>query len=209
MPKITIKNTLKHFAKICKHKWWVFYYCCKASIPWRGIKHDMSKFSPTEFWESVRYYQGNRSPIDACKEENGVSKAWLHHKGRNRHHYEYWQDNFDKGGEPLQMPYKDAVEMLCDYLGAGRAYMGKNFTYKAEWQWWVRKNQQNLAMHPSSKEFISCVLINLAHDEKRIKKQYLLGLNLNSEWLKNVYANIDAREGDFDLDQWLEEKTNG
>lgn len=205
MPKITIKNTLKHFAKICKHKWWVFYYCCKAGIPWRGIKHDMSKFSPTEFWESVRYYQGSRSPIDACKEENGVSKAWLHHKGRNRHHYEYWQDNFDKGGEPLQMPYKDAVEMLCDYLGAGRAYMGKNFTYKAEWQWWLRKNQTNLAMHPSSKEFISCVLLNLAHDEKRIKKEFLLGLNLNSTWLKSVYAKIDAREEDFDLDQWLEE----
>ena len=205
MPKITIKNTLKHFAKICKHKWWVFYYCCKAGIPWRGIKHDMSKFSPTEFWESVRYYQGNRSPIDACKEDNGISKAWLHHKGRNSHHYEYHQDNFDKGGEPLQMPYKDAVEMLCDYLGAGRAYMGKDFTYKAEWQWWLRKNQTNLAMHPSSKEFISCVLLNLAHDEKRIKKEFLLGLNLNSTWLKNVYAKIDAREEDFDLDQWLEE----
>lgn len=205
MPKITIKNTLKHFAKICKHKWWVFYYCCKAGIPWRGIKHDMSKFSPTEFWESVRYYQGNRSPIDACKEENGVSKAWLHHKGRNRHHYEYWQDNFDKGGEPLQMPYKDAVEMLCDYLGAGRAYMGKDFTYKAEWQWWIRKNQNPIAMHPSSKEFISCILINLAHDEKRIKKQYLLGLNLNSMWLKNVYTKVNIREEDFDLDQWLEE----
>jgi hypothetical protein len=168
----------------------------------------MSKFSPTEFWESVRYYQGNRSPIDACKEENGVSKAWLHHKGRNRHHYEYWQDNFDKGGEPLKMPYKDAVEMLCDYLGAGRAYMGKNFTYKAEWQWWIRKNQTNITMHPSSKEFISCVLLNLAHDEKRIKKEFLLGLNLNSTWLKNVYAKIDAREEDFDLDQWLEEETN-
>ena len=207
-PRITIKNTFRHLGKILKHKWWVFYYCCKAGIPWRGIKHDMSKFSPTEFWESVRYYQGSRSPIDACKEENGVSKAWLHHKGRNRHHYEYWQDNFDKGGEPLKMPYKDAVEMLCDYLGAGRAYMGKDFTYKAEWQWWLRKNQTNLAMHPSSKEFISCVLINLAHDEKRIKKEFLLELNLNSTWLKNVYAKINAREEDFDLDQWLEEETN-
>lgn len=204
-PRLTIKNTFRHLGKILKHKYWVFYYCCKAGVPWRGIKHDMSKFSPTEFWESVRYYQGNRSPIDACKEENGVSKAWLHHKGRNKHHYEYYQDNFDKGGEPLQMPYKDAVEMLCDYLGAGRAYMGKDFTYKAEWQWWIRKNQNPIAMHPSSKEFISCILINLAHDEKRIKKQYLLGLNLNSMWLKHIYTKVNVREEDFDLDQWLEE----
>lgn len=153
--RITIKNTFRHFNKICKHKWWVFYYCCKAGIPWRGIKHDMSKFSPTEFWESVRYYQGDRSPIDACKEDNGYSKAWLHHKGRNSHHYEYWQDNFDNGGQPLQMPYREAVEMLCDYLGAGRAYMGKNFTYQKEYNWWRKKCENSLAMHPNIVDFIT------------------------------------------------------
>lgn len=156
--RVTIKNTFLHFGKICKHKWWVFYYCCKAGIPWRGIKHDMSKFSPVEFWESVRYYQGNRSPIDACKEENGVSKAWMHHKGHNTHHYEYWQDNFDKGGHPVQMPYKDAVEMLCDYLGAGRAYMGKNFTYQSEYAWWEKKISNPIAMHPQTKTFIDTCL---------------------------------------------------
>ena len=157
-----LEKTCKHFGTICKHKWWVFYYCCKAGIPWRGIKHDLSKFSPTEFWESVKYYQGTRSPIDACKEANGVSKAWLHHKGRNRHHYEYWMDNFDKGGTPIKMPYKDAVEMLCDYLGAGRAYMGKNFSYEAEYQWWLKKCTNPLAMNPHTKMFITRVLSSLA-----------------------------------------------
>lgn len=171
MPKITLKNSLKHFWKICKHKYWVFHYCCKAGIPWRGIKHDMSKFSPTEFWESVRYYQGNRSPIDACKEDKGYSKAWLHHKGRNRHHYEYWQDNFDKGGQPLQMPYKDAVEMLCDYLGAGRAYMGKDFSYQKEWEWWLKKSAKPLAMHPQTKDFIEkCIFIRKANNILPLKE---------------------------------------
>ncbi len=200
--KIKIKNIFLHFGKICKHKWWVFYYCCKAGIPWRGIKHDMSKFSPIEFWESVKYYQGNRSPIDACKEANGISKAWMHHKGRNSHHYEYWQDNFDKGGHPVQMPYKDAVEMLCDYLGAGRAYMGKNFTYHKEWEWWLNKCKKPLAMHPHIKEFITCVLINLAYDESRIKKEWLLESDLCPTWLKSVYEREIV---DFDLDKWLEE----
>ena len=161
MNKITIKNTFRHFGKICNHKWWVFYYCCKAGIPLRGIKHDMSKFSPTEFWESVRYYQGTSSPIDACKKDKCVSKAWLHHKGRNTHHYEYHQDNFDNGGQPLQMPYKDAVEMLCDYLGAGRAYMGKNFTYQAEYDWWLKKCSKPLAMHPQTIDFITHCLVKL------------------------------------------------
>ena len=154
-PRITIKNTFRHFWKILKHKYWVFYYCRKVGITWRGIKHDLSKFSPVEFWESVRYYQGTSSPIDACKKANGMSKAWLHHKGRNTHHYEYWQDNFDNGGEPLLMPYEDALEMLCDYLGAARAYMGKNFSYKAEMDWWRKKCEKPLAMHPIIVGFIT------------------------------------------------------
>lgn len=93
-----LKNVFRHFKKICVHKYWVFYYCCKVGISIQGLLHDMSKFSPTEFWESVKYYQGNISPIDACKKENGWSSAWMHHKGKNKHHYEYWQDDFDNGG---------------------------------------------------------------------------------------------------------------
>lgn len=150
-----------HLKTVCTHKMWVFYYCWKVGITWRGIKHDMSKFSPVEFFESVRYYQGNRSPIEACKEANGVSKAWMHHKGRNSHHYEYWQDNFDRGGVAVQMPLYDAIEMLCDYLGAGRAYQGKNFTYIKELEWWKNKRSKPLAMHPQTKKFVDLTLVEL------------------------------------------------
>lgn len=156
-----IDNVIKHFKKICKHKYWVAHYCFKCGLYWRGIKHDMSKFSPIEFWESVKYYQGNRSPIDAAKEDKGWSAAWMHHKGRNTHHYEYWQDNFDNGGNPLIMPFEDNCEMLCDYLAAGRAYMGENFSYTSEWKWWAAKNNKPLAMHPVNNHFISRVLHKL------------------------------------------------
>lgn len=149
-----LSNVFKHFAKICKHKYWVGYYCFKAGIPWRGIKHDLSKFSPVEFWESVKYYQGGSSPIDACKKENGWSKAWQHHKGRNDHHYEYWQDDFDHGGHPLIMPKECAIELVCDYLGAARAYLGKSFTYAGEFLWWEEKSSKPIAMHPDIKSFI-------------------------------------------------------
>lgn len=151
----------KHFKKICIHKYWVAHYCFKCGLYWRGIKHDMSKFSPVEFWESVKYYQGNRSPIDAAKEDKGWSAAWMHHKGRNTHHYEYWQDNFDNGGNPLIMPFEDSCEMLCDYLAAGRAYMGKEFSYTAEWKWWANKNNKPLAMHQVNNSFISWILHRL------------------------------------------------
>lgn len=148
-------NILRHFKKICTHKYWVFYYCCKMGIPIQGLLHDLSKFSPVEFWEGVRYYQGTISPIDACKKENGWSPAWMHHKGRNKHHYEYWIDKLDDGGVPLEMPLKYKKEMLCDYLGAGRAYYGKDFTYKKEYEWWQNKLSKPLAMHNGNKDFIS------------------------------------------------------
>lgn len=149
---------LKHLRTIFIHKYYVFYFARKLGISWQGFWHDMSKLSPTEFFESVKYYTGTRSPIDACKEDKGYSLAWLHHKGRNKHHYEHWQDNFDKGGEPLKMPDKYVKEMICDYLAAGRAYKGKDFDFNSEWLWWQNKNKNPIAMHPTNWKTVNFVL---------------------------------------------------
>ena len=154
-------NALKHLKTILIHKRWVFYFSRKLGIGWQGFWHDMSKFSPTEFFESARYYTGTGSPIDASKKANGFSAAWLHHKGRNPHHYEYWQDNFDKGGEPLKMPNKYVKELICDYLAAGRAYMGRRFHFRSEWEWWLNKNKNNIAMHDHDWQVVNTVLTNL------------------------------------------------
>ena len=184
-------NIFKHFHKICTHKRWVFYYCRKAGIVWRGIKHDLSKFSPTEFWESVKYYQGTSSPIDAAKKDKGWSKAWMHHKGRNSHHYEYWVDNHDSGGKPLIMPFDDALELLCDYLAAGRAYMGDKFTYQAEREWWMKKAEKPLAMHAVVKWFITVTLTDLAEMERAhlnpLAELDYRCLRQRYYWIKNSY----------------------
>ena len=162
-----IQKFFGHLKTVTKHKYWVWYYMNKCGLKWgwRGFWHDMSKFSPTEFWEGVKYYSGTHSPIDACKEEKGVSMAWMHHKGRNPHHYEYWMDNFDKGGEPKEMPWRYKVEMICDYLAAGRAYMGKNFSYKAEYEWWKNKLVSPRSQHRNDKAFVSRILGQLSYEE--------------------------------------------
>lgn len=164
-----INKLFGHFKTVSKHKYYVGKYCFIAGIPIRGILHDLSKFSPTEFIESVKYYQGTRSPIDACKEVNGYSKAWMHHKGRNSHHYEYFIDNLDNGGTALQMPFKDAVELICDYLGAGNAYMGNNFSYEAEYNWWLNKKNKPLFMHNQTKQFIEICLHRLKNNPDNYK----------------------------------------
>lgn len=134
-----VANTFKHLNKILTHKRWVAHYCFMCGRYWQGITHDLSKFSFVEFWESVKYYQGTRSPINACKEDKGYSMAWFHHRGRNKHHWEFWMDDFEKGCIPKKMPFKYALEMICDYLGAGKAYAGDNFTMDGEYNWWLSK----------------------------------------------------------------------
>lgn len=112
-----------HFKTICAHKWAVAQQCFRCGLIWQGLAHDASKFSFTEFWASAKYFQGDRSPIDAAKEIDGYSAAWFHHKGRNAHHWEYWIDNLGTyENKPTKMPYKYVVEMMCDWIGAGQVY---------------------------------------------------------------------------------------
>lgn len=135
-----LKNILKHTVLVLKHKWVVFKLCTKIGMPFRGLKHDLSKFSPIEFFESIKYYNGKGSPIKSCKKENGYSKAWLHHKGRNKHHYEYWYDMHAPEPTPI-MPYKYVAEMICDKLSASITYNGKNWTNSSELEYWTKEKQ--------------------------------------------------------------------
>ena len=82
----------EHLKTVNRHRRLVRRYCFKLGLYWQGLTHDLSKYSPTEFWRSAKYYQGFRSPNDQERSETGVSLSWLHHKGRNRHHFEYWID---------------------------------------------------------------------------------------------------------------------
>ena len=159
-----LKAIFGHLKTVLIHKYWVFYYCRKLGIPWQGITHDLSKFSWTEFSESVKYYQGGtKSPIPVIKEKNGYSKAWQHHKGTNPHHYEYWVDNLDNGGVAIKMPYKYVIELICDYLAAGRTYRGSGFTYEDELSWWKLKlERETPKIHPETANFITFVFTKLA-----------------------------------------------
>lgn len=168
---MNIINAILHFKTITTHKFYVFKYCMKAGLYWQGVVHDLSKYSLTEFRESVNFYTGSRSPIEKCKETFGYSNAWLHHKGRNKHHYEYWQDNFDQGGEALRMPFKYALEMVCDYLAAGKTYMKKDFSYDAEYMWWIKNKYRTAAMHPQTKIFLNLMFSELKYYGEDILKK--------------------------------------
>ena len=166
MPKLTFKKIKGHARTIRKHRKWVRYYCTLSGIMGRGIKHDLSKYSPKEFFESARYWTGTTSPINIAKQEQGVSYAWLHHKGRNTHHYEYWMDNFDDGGIARMIPRDDFTELVCDYLGAARAYLGSEFSFQKELEWWSNKRTK-CAMNIKNKRMLDTIFSAFAMAERK------------------------------------------
>ena len=163
-PKLTLKKILGHWKTIRTHRKWVRYYCRLAGIRWRGWTHDLSKYSPTEFFESARYWTGTSSPIGEAKKYKGYSRAWLHHRGRNPHHWAYWADNFSEGMIVHCMPMNDFVEMVCDFLGAGHAYVGEHFSYSNERAWWLRERDGDCkAMHPWNKRMLDIIFSDLEY----------------------------------------------
>ncbi|MBQ6625806.1 MAG: catalase [Ruminococcus sp.] len=142
-------NAIKHFITITKHRHAVIRHCKKAGIFWQGLLHDLSKYSPTEFFQGAKYYQGTRSPNDKAREELGYSKAWMHHMGRNRHHFEYWRDYspIHKGYMmPVKMPLNYVVEMFCDRVAASKIYQGKNYTDSSAYDYFMAAKHRRVGM---------------------------------------------------------------
>ena len=147
-----------HLNTILTHRHMVFRFCCRVGIPWQGLVHDLSKFTPTEMIPSVRFYQGTSSPIGAERRANGYSMAWLHHKSQNRHHWEYWVDFRDDGTEYyVKMPMNYLKEMLCDWLAAGKTYNRGTWqpTYPLAY---FTSHEKYYKLHPETKAFALKVL---------------------------------------------------
>ena len=154
---------LAHLRTINRHRRLVRKYCFRLGLIWQGLTHDLSKYSPAEFWRSVHYYQGYRSPNDAERQATGLSLSWLHHKGRNRHHFEYWTDySMDGSGiSGVEMPKKYVAEMFCDRLAASKVYRGKDFNPGDPYQFYLRGKDRRLLIHPATAALLETMLLKL------------------------------------------------
>ena len=155
----------KHFKTITYHKYLVAKGCFRVGLYRQGLLHDLSKYSPTEFRVGARYYQGNRSPNNAEREAVGYSSAWLHHKGRNKHHYEYWIDYSTRdvpgGMAPVPMPYKYIVEMVMDRIAASKVYLGDSYTDEAPLTYYYGGTDK-APIHEDTKRILEEMLTMLA-----------------------------------------------
>lgn len=157
-----------HFKTITYHKLLVARGCFQIGLYRQGILHDLSKYSPTEFRAGARYYQGTRSPNNAEREAIGYSEAWMHHKGRNRHHFEYWTDYSEEKGcvVPVPMPDRYIAEMVMDRIAASKVYKGKDYTDASPLEYFMRGHARG-TIHPVTAEKLERMLRLLAEEGEK------------------------------------------
>lgn len=173
-----MSNFWGHLSTVLEHKRYVSHACFKMGLYWQGITHDLSKFSPTEFWPSVHYYLGDKSPTTAEREDLGYSKAWLHHQGRNKHHFEYWIDYTGKGrGEkrPVPMPLKYVAEMVADRYAACRTYHKGSYCKEDPLNYFLR-SKDFIAMHEDTKKLLEEILTVMSKDGEDAAFKYTKNL---------------------------------
>lgn len=179
------ENGWKHFCTITRHKWIVMKNCFRIGLYRQGLLHDLSKYSPAEFKTGVLYYQGTRSPNAAEKEEKGYSEAWLHHKGRNKHHFEYWTDVSTAADHwqivGVKMPVNYFAEMVMDRIAASKIYLGREYTDAAPYMYFSR-SKDYLVMHPKTKAMLERVLRMLMEKGERKTFAYLRYLLREGEY---------------------------
>lgn len=158
-------HPIKHFKTITKHRHAVIKHCFKAGIGFQGLFHDLSKYSPTEFIPGAKFYLGTRSPNEKEREEKGYSKAWMHHKGRNKHHFEYWTDyDFNtKQMKGMPMPDRFLIEMFCDRVAASKIYQGENYDDKSSIKYFeMGKQRRGNLIHETTSDKLEFLLRMLA-----------------------------------------------
>ncbi len=158
-----IFHPIKHFCTITKHRHAVIRHAAKAGILFQGLRHDLSKYSPTEFLLGAHNYLGSRSPNDRERKNRGYSIAWLHHKGRNKHHFEYWTDYNPETHmiAPIEMPHKYFVEMICDRIAASKTYQGDNYSQKHPIEYFLKAKKVRF-IHPKTSLKLEYILTMLA-----------------------------------------------
>ena len=156
-------NFWGHLKTVSRHRRLVRKYCFRLGLYRQGLTHDLSKYSPTEFWAGVKYFQGDHSPNDAQRKAHGCSASWMHHKGRNRHHFEYWTDySMDGSGiTGVEMPKKYVAEMFCDRLAASKVYRGGDFDPGDPYKFFLRGKEKRLLIHPATSALLEKILLVL------------------------------------------------
>ena len=182
-----------HLHTVNTHRFLVMKMCFSCGMYRQGLLHDLSKYSLTEFVPSVRYYQGNRSPISREKEVNGYSQCWLHHKGRNRHHWEYWVDR--ENGKTnlicLPMPFDCLLESVLDRISASKTYNKDKYTDSEPYDFFLRSREYHTMNQKTASEIASLLLYLKENGEKKALQHYR---DLYKQYKKDKNFTLESQD---------------
>lgn len=149
-----------HLKTITTHKWVVMKECFRIGLYRQGLLHDLSKYGPTEFIQGCKNYQGTASPHLKERQQKGYSSAWLHHKGRNKHHFEYWIDYSPNSRGVMvgcKMPPNYVAEMMMDRIAASKVYNKETYDQHMPLQYFER-GKHSYMMHPETMALLEYLL---------------------------------------------------
>ena len=190
-------KAFQHFRTITHHRHLVRKHCFRVGLYLQGLTHDLSKYSPAEFWVGAKYYQGDRSPNNAEREDKGLSTAWLHHKGRNKHHLEYWID-YEVGGDGkmqgMLMPARYVVEMFCDRMAASKTYRGTAYKDSDPYDYYM-KSKDHYLLHPWVAQLLEKLLVMLKEEGEETTFSYIKKEVLGSDKGKHYWDGYEVSAG--------------
>ena len=174
------EKVIGHFKTITHHKMLVMKFCFEIGLYGQGLLHDLSKYSPTEFMEGCRYYRGTESPNNEARRQTGRSLAWMHHKGRNKHHFDYWTDygiDCPLKIHGVDMPRRYIAELICDRIAASMIYSGADYTDESPYKYYKKGCDQLWFVSENTKKDIDFLL---AMNAKKGRKKTF-------SYIKNIY----------------------
>lgn len=187
---MSVRNLFRHLKHTHIHRKLVRKECFKLGLYWQGLTHDLSKYSWPELRIGAKYYMPNESPHNGERREYGYSTAWLHHKGRNKHHLEYWIDfayDKEKGSAKvlsgMKMPVRYVVEMFADRMAASKTYLAERYTDASPWEYYAARREVHL-LHPESRALLEKLLITLRDEGEEAAFSYIRREVLTPENLK-------------------------
>ncbi|MBT2679388.1 hypothetical protein J7E38_10275 [Bacillus sp. ISL-35] len=145
-----LKAYVKYMLYILDHKINVLVECWMEGLFIQGITHDLSKFSPKEFFPYARkVYSGKRLSEE---EEIRWRYAWLNHQHKNKHHWEYWVVDPNKK-LALPMPRKHLLEMVCDWRSFSRKW-GRKVKFS------TLDLSDRIILHPDTRKELEMIMRN-------------------------------------------------
>ena len=183
-------NAIQHLKTINHHKKLVMQGCFRLGLYWQGLTHDLSKYTWPELRIGIRYYRDDQSPHNGEREKYGYSTAWLHHKGRNKHHAEYWIDytaDTDPQGRHvagMKMPVRYVVEMFVDRISASKNYRKEKYKDTDPLEYY-EKRKHYMVVHDQTRRQLEILLRMLARDGEEKTFQYIRRYILRNNHLEN------------------------